>query len=247
MTVDDKEPEEYLHYGLNFPIYTHFTSPIRRYADLLVHRLLTISLKEREKTRELIENIDYAHYADLCSEKSLNARKAGKDCQRLFHCLLLKQEGPQVYNSLIFDLDAQSISIYIEEINVHQTLKVKDDPRIDRTEFFGEENELMMACMFREPISCSPDLMNYVSRKKGGNPPDEKEPLSNICFKVYDRLKLKVEATTDFPLDFKFTLLISDEDMIDYKEISEQRQKQAKQASDMAVRKQLQVVDDTNA
>lgn len=94
VTVDDREPEEYLHYGLNFPIYTHFTSPIRRYADLLVHRLLTISLKEGEKTRKMIENIDYAHYADLCSEKSLNARKAGKDCQRLFHCLLLKQEGP---------------------------------------------------------------------------------------------------------------------------------------------------------
>ena len=46
--VEDKEPAEYQHYGLNFPMYTHFTSPIRRYADLLVHRLLTISLKEQE-------------------------------------------------------------------------------------------------------------------------------------------------------------------------------------------------------
>ena len=225
--MDEREPEEYLHYGLNFPIYTHFTSPIRRYADLLVHRLLTISLKEREKTREMIENIDYAHYADLCSEKSLNARKAGKDCQRLFHCLLLKREGPQVFNSLIFDLDAQSISIYIEEINVHQTLKVRDDPRIDKTEFFGEESELMMACMLKKPMSCPPDLMNYLSRKKGGIAPEKLEPLSNICFKVYDRVKLRVEATTDFPLDFKFTLLISDEDMLEYQEIREKRKEMA--------------------
>lgn len=86
----------------------------------------------------MIEAIDYKHYAELCSEKSLNARKAGKDCQRLFHCLLLKQEGPQVFNSLVFDVDAQSISIYIEEINIHHTLKLKDDPRVERTEFFGE-------------------------------------------------------------------------------------------------------------
>jgi exosome complex exonuclease DIS3/RRP44 len=33
-------PAEYTHYGLACPIYTHFTSPIRRYADQMVHRLL---------------------------------------------------------------------------------------------------------------------------------------------------------------------------------------------------------------
>lgn len=40
----DFAPTEFLHYGLAAPIYTHFTSPIRRYADILVHRCLAASL-----------------------------------------------------------------------------------------------------------------------------------------------------------------------------------------------------------
>lgn len=47
------------HYGLAFPFYTHFTSPIRRYPDMMVHRLL-------ERYTKGGKNVDREEYEDLC-------------------------------------------------------------------------------------------------------------------------------------------------------------------------------------
>lgn len=81
--INESSPSDLVHYGLNFPLYTHFTSPIRRYADLLVHRLLTLTLKHKEKTRSMIDDIDYTDYAELCTDKTLNAKKASSLCTRV--------------------------------------------------------------------------------------------------------------------------------------------------------------------
>ena len=43
-----RTPDQWRHYALAIPYYTHFTSPIRRYADVVVHRLLQETISHGE-------------------------------------------------------------------------------------------------------------------------------------------------------------------------------------------------------
>ncbi|RZC38435.1 exosome complex exonuclease RRP44, partial [Asbolus verrucosus] len=74
------QKEDYYHYGLAVSLYTHFTSPIRRYADIIVHRLLAVicgadstypALLDKKKTNDLCQNLNYrnrmAQYAGRAS------------------------------------------------------------------------------------------------------------------------------------------------------------------------------------
>lgn len=72
------------HFGIASKCYTHFTSPIRRYPDLMVHRLIRQALSEQLKKNQLKAQTDFLVRAcDHCSETEQNATQTERDVDDL--------------------------------------------------------------------------------------------------------------------------------------------------------------------
>jgi exoribonuclease R len=97
---------ELKHSALNFDLYTHFTSPIRRYPDMIVHRQLKYVI---DKTDQQYALTNYERFIDSLNEKYSNGKTISQKCQKLFHCLYLRNQPPsQVYKALIVDINNKS-------------------------------------------------------------------------------------------------------------------------------------------
>lgn len=83
-----EEQEEWAHYALAVPLYTHFTSPIRRYADVVVHRLLDRALKHEEAG---FEAKDCEEWAANCNVRKENARLAQDRSSMLYLCAFIEE------------------------------------------------------------------------------------------------------------------------------------------------------------
>ncbi len=134
------------HYGLAFDYYTHFTSPIRRYPDMMVHRLLQHYLDGGK-------SVDKEYYEDLCkhsSEREIRAAEAERASIKYKMVEFMSDKIDQEFDGFISGITEWGLFVELAETKIEGMVSVRD--MADDTYNFDAENYRLVGVRSRRVI-----------------------------------------------------------------------------------------------
>lgn len=112
------------HFGLACDTYTHFTSPIRRYPDLILHRILRDAINDAKgqmarRARRLPD------IGDLATQREIAAQQAEWDAIRLMQILYLKDKMGECFDAVIVDVRSIGFFVQLNDVLIEGLVHVK--------------------------------------------------------------------------------------------------------------------------
>ncbi|MBI1422897.1 MAG: ribonuclease R [Gammaproteobacteria bacterium] len=122
--------ENHGHFGLAFDAYAHFTSPIRRYPDLLVHRAIRYLLSKKKLSDFSYSHVDMESLGDHCSMTERRADEATRDATDWLKCEYMQDKLGSEFDGIItsvtnFGIFVELTEVYVEGL-VHVTALRQD-------------------------------------------------------------------------------------------------------------------------
>ncbi len=114
------------HFGLAYPAYTHFTSPIRRYPDLLIHRALAACLEHGDKESYPYNADEVDRLGRQCSITERRADDATRDAVLWLKCEYMQDKLGQVFTGTITGVTAFGLFIELDEIFVEGLVHISN-------------------------------------------------------------------------------------------------------------------------
>jgi len=112
------------HFGLSFPAYTHFTSPIRRYPDLIIHRAIKHLLDAGTAEDFEYGKADLQGLGEHCSSTERKADEATRDALDWLKCEYMMDKVGESFDGIITSVNSFGVFIELDEIYVDGLLHI---------------------------------------------------------------------------------------------------------------------------